>query len=70
MYPAAYVLIHDFRVFGKRKMVGFFWEWFWTKLKKRPSLKDTRSLRRIMKEITPVSISKSEENMLPLREGR
>ena len=70
MYPAAYVLAKDFRTLSKRRFLAYVWEYVQSKLKRRPGLKDFRSLRRVMKDRTPPPVTESEQSMVPLREGR
>jgi len=70
MYPAAYVLIHDYRILSKRRLLGHIVEFFKRKIIKRPHLKDFISLRKIMEARNPEPTTKSDESMLPLRSGR
>jgi radical SAM superfamily enzyme YgiQ (UPF0313 family) len=70
IYPLAYVLAKDFRTLPKRQFVAYLWEYLHSKLRNRPGLKDTRSLRTVMKDRTSPATTASEESMAPLRAGR
>lgn len=53
IYPVDHVLIHDYRVLFKRRLLGHIFEFLKCKVVKRRPLKDFISLRRIMDARTP-----------------
>jgi len=70
IYPALFLLAKDVKRMPKRQLMWYLGEYLWRKVKKRPGLKDLRSLRKVMNERTPIAVTSSEENMEPLRLGR
>ena len=71
MFPIGYVLTKkSARDLPRRQYLAYLWEYVLCRLKRRPGLKDFKSLRGVMKERTPAPATKSEESMLSMREGR
>lgn len=71
MFPLVYVLSRKTsRELPKREYLSRLWQLVFNRLKPRLGLKDFRSLRKVMKDRTPTPATKSEESMLPLRDGR
>lgn len=69
-YPITFVVIKDFIRLPKRRFFSYCWEFCRHKFNKRRGLQESRSLRKIMGDRTSTPENKSEENMLPMREGR
>lgn len=71
VFPLFYVFTKKTsRDLSKKQYLACLWDWVCNRLKHGPGLKDYRSMRRVMKDRTPAPTTKSEESMLPLREGR
>jgi radical SAM superfamily enzyme YgiQ (UPF0313 family) len=69
-YYLGYAVTKDFVRLPQKMFWGFVLEYVKCLFVKKPALTDYRSLRRVMKELTPVPSNLTEESMLPLRSGR
>jgi anaerobic magnesium-protoporphyrin IX monomethyl ester cyclase len=72
MYPTVIVLGKDFVELPKKQFIKYLVEFGLHKLRlqRRTGLKDNKSLRQVMKDRAIVPVTKSTENMQPLRDGR
>lgn len=70
VYPIGFILAKNLKNLPKRQVIGYVGEYLKRRLIKPARPKEFVSLRKVMKERTSIPLTKSEESMLPIREGR
>lgn len=70
IYPVTFVLAKNLKNLPKRRVIAHVGEYLKRRLIRASRPKEFVSLRKVMKERTSIPLTKSEESMLPMREGR
>lgn len=70
LYVAALVLYKDFKRLPLKKFFACLLDWASAKITKRETLREDRSLRKVMIDLIPPPLTASDRAMKPLRDGR
>lgn len=70
LYQTAVVLKKAVKVFPLWRVLELVGEWLACRIRKRPGLREDKSLRKVMVELMPAPVTDSDRAMKPLRDGR